>query len=212
MIHNGETDMKRLHFAIATLPVLIMLAACSDEPKNAAQKEPEKPVVPVSSLSAASQMYVTARSWAPDARLLSLSNIDLKEVKSEAGKAGAWECTFVSPSRHRERRYTYSVIEADGLAKGVANSPEDMWSGSGKDVPFILQNLQKDATDAYATAMKKSADYAAKHPDMPMKFILTASSRFGHPQWRVVWGDSVQTSSYSVVVDAYTGDYVKTLH
>ncbi|MGA2433913.1 MAG: hypothetical protein ABSG25_01370 [Bryobacteraceae bacterium] len=204
--------MKRSHLAIACLPMLMLLAACSEEPQNAASKEAEKPAVAVSSQSAVGQMYITARAWAGDAMLLNMANIDLKDVKSEGGKAGAWECTFVSPSRHRSRRYTYSVSESNGLSKGVANSPEDSWSGESKNVPFTLQYFKTDATAAYATAMKKSADYVTKHPDSPMKFILTSSSHYGNPQWRVVWGDSIQTSNYSVVVDATTGEYVKTLH
>ncbi len=190
------------------------MTACSEEPKPATKKEPEKPAEPVSSQLAFQRMYVVARAWMPDAKPLSLSNIDLKEVKSEGGKAGAWECTFVSEQRHRARRYTYSVVESapSNLPQGVFGGPEDVWSEGSQQKPFFVQSFKVDATAAYATAMKKGADYAKKHPDSPMKFVLEAKSRYQNPAWRVIWGESAATSSFSILVDATTGEYLKTMH
>lgn len=205
--------MKRTYAVIACLPFFFFMVGCSEETKPAAtQTEPEKPAEPVTAQSALQKVYVTARSWAPDAQLLSMGNLDLKEVKSVGGKAGAWECTFVTERRHRARRYTYSVVAvaASSLPKGVFSGSEDTWHPAGQTRPFFIQAVKTDAVAAYETAMKKGADYAKKHPDMPMKFLLEFTKELRNPAWRVVWGESVAMSNYSIFVDATTGAYVKT--
>jgi len=55
------------------------------------------------------QMYITARGWAPDAQVLQMSSLDLKDVKSVDGRRGLG-CTFVTQPRHRTRPFTYSVV------------------------------------------------------------------------------------------------------
>lgn len=203
--------MKRTYAVIASLPLLVLMVGCSENtPPAATQKEPEKPAEPVTALYGLQKMYVTARSWAPDAQVLSMSNLDLKEVKSVGGKAGAWECTFVTERRHRARRYTYSEVAASGLPKGVFGGSEDAWYPSNQQRPFFIQAVKTDSVAAYETALKKSAEYVKKHPDMAMKFLLEFSKELRNPAWRVVWGESVAMSDYSVYVDATTGAYVKT--
>jgi hypothetical protein len=56
----------------------------------------------------------------------------------------------------------------------------------------------------------KGTEYAAKHPELPVLFMLEQTSRFPDPAWRVVWGDSVSTSGFSVFVDAMTGQFLQT--
>jgi hypothetical protein len=206
--------MKRIHSILACVPLVLVLAGCSEESKPVASepKEPEKPAEAVTALSAFQQMFITARGWAADAKPLRMASLDLKEIKSEAGKAGAWECTFVSENRQRARRFTYSVIElpASNLRKGVFGASEDSWSGSGQAKPFLVQALKKDSTTAYEIAMQKGADYARKNPNMPVKFLLEQTSRFPNPAWRVLWGESVALSGYSIFVDATEGKYLAT--
>lgn len=205
--------MKYSPKIIASLPVFLLLAACSEAPKPAAEKkEPAKPAEPVSAQTAFQRMYITARSWAPDALPLRMGNLDLTEVKSQDGKAGAWECTFVSERNRVARRYTYSVVEsaASNLRLGVFGGPQDSWAGGGQAKPFLLQAFKVDATTAYEVARKKGADYAKKHPDMPIKFLLEQTTRFPGPAWRVIWGESVSTSGFSIFVDATSGEYLQT--
>jgi hypothetical protein len=200
---------------LASLPVFLLLAACSEEPKpGAAQKEPEKPAEAVSSQFGFQQMYITARAWAPDAQPLRLGDLDLNEVKSQAGKAGAWQCTFVSERNRMARTYTYSVVESgpSNIHKGVFGGPQESWSGGGQAKPFPIQAFKVDATTAYETAQKKSADYVKKHPDMRIKFLLEQTPRFPNPAWRVIWGESVGASNYSIFVDATTGDFLQIAH
>jgi hypothetical protein len=205
--------MKLRTKIIAALPLVLLLGACS-EPKPAAKTAaPAKATEPVTALSAVYKMYTQARSWAPDCKLLRVGSLTIPEVKNAAGKAGAWEATFVSESAQRARRYTFSVVEspAANLHEGVFGGSVDSVSASRQFKPFLIQAFRTDSTAAYETALKnKGADYAAKHPELPVLFLLEQTSRFPDPAWRVVWGDSVSTSGFSVFVDSSTGGFLQT--
>ena len=197
--------MKRLPIPVS---ILLALAACSEAPKPAAEKkEPAKPAEAVTGRQAFQQMYVSARAWAPDIQALQLKSIQLPEVKAKPGEAGAWQAIFVSASRGQARTYTWSAIEAPGnLHKGVFAGPEETYSQHGQDKPFPTAALKTDSDQAYRTALKKSAAYDKKNPGMQINFQLELTPRFPNPCWRVIWGESISKSGYSVLVDASTGD------
>ena len=46
---------------------------------------------------------------------------------------------------------------------------------------------------------------------MPVTFLLEFTKRFPNPAWRVIWGESVGTSDFSIFVDATTGEYLETM-
>ena len=73
----------------------LFFTGCSSAPKPVAEK---KPVEPVTGLHALYQMYSHARSWAQDIKILSYASIDISQVKSEPGKAPAWQVVFDSPA------------------------------------------------------------------------------------------------------------------
>ncbi len=206
--------MKRLHF-IASLPIAIILTGCSEAPKQAAEaaKAPDPPAEPIGAQSAIRQMWIKARSWSVDAQPLRVTSMNLKEVKSQDGKCGAWDATFVSPGRGRTRRYTYSVVSVpeSNLHKGVFAGPEDTWSPGGQMKPITIQAVKTDTTAAFEAAMKKGgADFSKKNPELPIAFLLESTKRFPNPAWRVIWGESISTSNFSVFVDATTGEYLQT--
>ena len=191
---------------------VLLLAGCGESPQPVAEKpkEPVKPPDPVTGRWAFHQMFSAARSWAPDCQGLRLRSIHLPEIKDEPGKSGVWEATFVSPTRGRARTYTYSIIEAEGnLHKGVFAGLEESYSGRPK--PFLIAALRTDSDEVYKTALSKGADYAKKNPDKHIFFLLEATDRFPNPAWRVVWGESVSSSGFSIMVDASTGQYLQTL-
>ena len=192
--------------------LLLGLSACSEAPKKIVEKAPEKPAEPVGGQYALHQMYTVARSWAPDVQVLQLRSIPIEEVKDGPGKSGAWQATFVSASRRMARSYTYTVEESSGnLHKGTFAGPEQSWSGPrGKQTPFLMAAVKIDSTAAYETAMKRSAEYVKKNPDMPISYLLEGGE-FPNPAWRVIWGTSVGTSNYSIFVDASLGDYLRTM-
>jgi len=194
--------------------VFLLLTGCSSEtPAPQAKKAEEKPAEPVTGRQALQQMYIAGRGWAPDIQPLKMNSILLPELKAEPGKAAAWQVMFVSPSQRKGRIYTYSVVESSGnLHKGVFAGLDQSWSGpSGSTKPFLMASVKVDSSDAYQTALKKAADYEKKNPGKPITFVLEANSKFPDTTWRVVWGESVGTSNFSIFVDASTGQYLETM-
>jgi hypothetical protein len=198
--------MKSLLLCLTATSILLM-PGCSDsktvEPKS------EAPPQPVTGRFALFQMFNGARGWSPDVQVLELHSIQMSEVKSERGKAAAWQATFVSPQSARARSYTYSVIEGAGnLHKGVFAGLEEGWSGHrGVSTPFLIAALKTDSNEVLQTALKnpKVVEYDKKNAEKAISFILEKTDRFPDPAWRVIWGESVGTSSFSVFVDATTG-------
>ena len=207
--------MKIDRRSLLLAPAVLLSSACSKAPpKEAKKKEPEAPPEPVTGRYAFYQMYAAARTWATDLQPIQVASIPLQDVKPEEGKYGAWQCMFVSPSKGRLKTYTYSVIEAGGnLHKGVFALPDESFSGSrGQAKPFLIAALKIDSDEAYKTAVEKSKDYMKKNPDVPISYLLELTPRFPNPTWRVIWGERVSASNYSIFVDATTGQYLTTGH
>jgi hypothetical protein len=194
-------------------PLILLLSACSDAPKTAEQKAPPKPPESLTGRQAFQRMYPQARGWAPDAQPLEIRSVNLAQVKAEKGKSGAWQVTFVSLARAKAKTYTYSAVEADGnLHEGVFGGLEEDYSGRGDSSPFQIAAIKVDSDEAYNTAAEKSADYIQKNPNKPVMFLMEQTRRFPDVTWRVVWGESVGTSDYSVFVDGSTGKFLQTMH
>ena len=194
--------------------MVLLLTSCSETP-TVAKKEPEKPPEPVTGQSALYKMFQVARSWGSDAQVLKMNSIELSDVPNvPRGKAAAWEATFTSASRSQARSYTYSIIEAQGnLHKGVFAGLEEGWTGPrGINTSFLMAAVKVDTDAAYQTALAQAGDYDKKNPGKPVTFLLERINRFPNPVWRVVWGESVGTSNFSVYVDASTGEYKEKLH
>ncbi len=200
--------MNRIRFL---LPALLLAAGCSEAPKK---KAPEKAAEPVTGSHALFQMYTSARAWAQDLQVLRLESVHIAGMKPEAGRAGAWRVTFVSPALSQSRTYTYSSVEASiTMRKGIFSENPRTWGGaSGSDKPFLIAAVKVDSDDAYQAALKKATDYASKHPDMTISYLLELNDRFPDAVWRVIWGGSASTSGFSVFVDASTGQYLEILH
>jgi len=194
----------------------MMFCACSEAPKQVAQKAPEAPPEPVSGSTAFFRMYTAARGWAGDIQPLRMTSFHIPEVKRVPGKAAAWQATFVSPQRQRSRTYTYSVVESIGnLHKGVFAGNEEGWAGPrGPVQPFQIPGLKVDSDAAYETALKKGkkvSEYVKLNPDKNISFLLELNNKYPDLTWRVLWGESVGTSNYSVFIDATTGEYLETM-
>jgi len=201
-------------FTMALAAIMLMLSGCSEAPQQTtAPKREVAPPQPVKGRYALYQMFNAGRGWSGDIQVLRLNSIDLRDVKPERGKAAAWQATFVSPQLGRARSYTYSVIEAEGnLHKGVFAGLEEGWSGARPtSKPFLIAAVKTDSDEVYATALKHAADYEKKNPGKPITFLLECTEQFPDPVWRVIWGESVGTSNFSVFIDASTGIYLRTM-
>jgi hypothetical protein len=206
---------------LPALAFFAMLSACSETPpaNTAAKKEPEK-VEPITGQSAVYKMYQMARSWANDAQVLKLGSLHIAEAPEgppASGAAPAWQATFTSQGKSEARTYTFSVVESQGnLHKGGFAGPQEGWSGrSGVNSPFLIAAVKVDTDAAYKTAMttpqSKAADYDKKNPGKPITYLLEKTSKHPDPVWRVIWGESVGTSNFSVLIDASTGAYLETM-
>jgi hypothetical protein len=201
-------------FALLSLPLLLLIS-CSDEPKPvvAEKKEAPKAAEPLTAQKAFYTIFPTARTWSSDAMVVSVQSIPLADVKPQGGKYGAWQVVLYSPSKRTSKSYTYSIVEGEGnLHLGVFGGPEQPFNANGQQEPFLVAAFKTDSEDAYQSALKKSEDYIKKNPDKPVIFLLEKSkaNNFPDPAWRVVWGESIGTSNYSVYIDATTGNYLKT--
>lgn len=205
--------MRSPTYVVWVSPLLLFLSACSEAPKTAEQKQPPKPPEAVTGRQAFQRIYPQARGWAPDAQPLEIRSINLAQVKAEPGKAGAWQVTFISPSRGKAKTYTYSAVEGDGnLHEGVFGGIEEDYSARGDSSPFPMAAIKVDSDEAYKTAAEMSADYIKKNPDKPVMFLMELTRRFPDVTWRVIWGGSVGTSDYSVFVDGTTGKFLERMH
>ena len=184
-----------------------MLTSCSEP---TLPKEPEKPPAPVTGRHALQQMFIAARTWAQDLQIASMTSMHFTQVPSEPGKAGGWQVIFVSPSLGQSRTYTWSAAEiSTSIHKGIRDERPQPWS-SGKTFP--IDAVKIDTDEAWQTALKKEEKYAASNPNMVITYTLGMNSQVPDAVWRVVWGESISTSSNSVLVDASTGQYMGTLH
>ncbi len=202
-IHLSMINRREL---LALAPALILPSCASTPEKKAPEKAPE----PVTGLHALYQMYTSARTWAQDLQILHYSSINIREVPPQPGKAAAWQVVFVSPALMQSRTISFSVIEASvTLHQGIFPDSPQPWSGGGK--PFLLEAAKFDTDVVWETALKHGADYNSKNPKLPITYTLAIEKR-NEPMWRVMWGESAGESSFSVLVDASTGEFVQILH
>lgn len=206
--------MMRFLHSLALCSVLVLLAACSETPKTTEQKAPAKAPEALTGRQAFQRIYPQARGWAPDAQPIAIQSANLSQVKAEPGKAGAWQVTFVSASLGKSKVYTYSAVEqGDGsLHEGVFGGQEESYTPRTDSQPFSIAAIKVDSDDAYKTAAEHSVEYMKKNPNKPVFFLMEQTRRFPDVTWRVIWGDSVGTSDYSVFVDGTTGKYLQTMH
>lgn len=182
-----------------------LLVSCSETAVKPEPKSTEKTAAPeaITGRHAFQQMYPMARAWAIDAMPVRLQSINLTQLKSSDGKAGAWEALFFSPTSGKTKLYTWSAVESAGnLHEGVFAGQEE---SMGSLKPFPVAAIQKDSDEVYKVAVAASREYIRKNPTKPVIYVLEMSNRFSQLAWQVVWGESLGTSDYSVFVDSATG-------
>jgi hypothetical protein len=197
--------------AAAAAIAMITVTGCSDAPTVETKPKAEPPSAPITGRQAFQMTYPSARTWAPDCQPIRMRSMHLPNVKSENGKAGAWQIDYVSQARGRQRSYSWSAIEGEGsLHKGVFGTQEEPWGGAqGQEQPFLAAALKIDTPEAWATAVGKSGEYLNKPGVKPrVNFMLTQTSRYPDPAWRVFWGESVSAAEWSVFIDATTGAFL----
>jgi hypothetical protein len=193
----------------------LLLAGCSEQPAPpaAAKKEEAKPE-PVTGQSALFKMYQVARNWAPDAAVLKMESVRMDGVPDQPGKSAGWEAVFTSDQRDSSHTFTwYAVDQEPNIHKGVfAGSEENLSGGRRETTPFLIADVKIDTDAALATAKAKEEAFEKKNPGQPVIYLLEKSSKWAHPAWRVIWGETVSTSGFSVFVDASAGTFLEIMH
>lgn len=193
---------------LALVLTALLLAGCSSAPVETTETEPPPAPEPVTGRFALQATFPLARGWAADAQPARVRNYNLEEVPSADGKAGAWEITYVSQMFNTSRIYTWSALETEGLQKGAFQGQISPWD-STHDIPFQISILMIDTPDAMKTAIEHATEYLKSDVQKPpVTFLLEYVPRFNGPVWRVMWGNSVGTSDYSLFVHPGTGDFL----
>jgi hypothetical protein len=202
---------KRRAVSAMTLAVLL-LAGCSQTTKPAVSnesgpaKEPAGPPEPVTAKTAFGAMYTSARQWAKDLVLLTLTPKDVPGFKNEAGKAAMWQATFASPSARQYRVYSYAIAAVPpDIYKGVITRLPAPWGGATREaMPIDLSLFNVDSDAAYQAAAADGAAWLKKNPAKRLSsFGLGDTDRFQAPVWLLMWGD--KKSGYLAFVDANSG-------
>ena len=155
-------------------------------------------------------MYKSAYKWSPDVVLLRLNSDEKSGFTFNAGKAGLWEATFASLSKHECRTFTYAIAaHSPDIYKGVTVGNGIQWVGATRDVmPIPAADFTVDSDAAYNTAAADAAAWIKKNPDKKVTtFQLGNGYSFPSPVWYVVWGD--KKSGYVAYVNASTGKVMK---
>src|ERR1017187_347660 len=215
----GCEDWVKWVFHMKTLLTIVaaglLLAGCSEQPAPpAAAKKAEATPEPATGQSALFKMYQVARTWAPDAAVLKLDSVRVDGVPDQPGKSAGWEAVFTSEQKASSHAYTwYPVDQEPNIHKGVFAGSEQSYSSThGETTPFLIADVKIHTDAALTTAKGKEEAFEKKSPGQPVIYLLEKTSKFAHPAWRVIWGESVSTSGFSVFVDASTGTFLEIMH
>jgi hypothetical protein len=194
------------------LAAAVLAVACGRAPQPVATQE-QPPPEPVDGQKAFFQCYVAARGWAGDVHGLRLESVNIPEVKPVGGRYGAWRASLVSPSKGRIAIYNYSVVQSSGkFIKGVFQDHEEAYSG-GLEKPWLVSAFKVGSEEAFKAAMERreAQEYVKKNPDKPVILLLEQTRRHPNLAWRVIWGESVSRSDFSVFIDASTGRFLEVM-
>ena len=193
-----------------------VLAGCSSSPQPAekpAAAKPEPPKTEVLTGRAAFQkLFVTARSWAPDAQPFRLESEAVQQASGIEGKAGVWRGYFASPSKRAAKPYIWSGISGpDAPERGVSPGTEDTFNPSNTSTrPFDFAFLKGDSDGAFEVAQehggKKLVD---ANPQQPIKYVLLWNPSTNELLWHVIYGTSEMDAKLRVAVDASTGSFLR---
>ena len=121
--------MKQVLIAIFSL---VLLNGCSsNQPANTtpAQPAPKKTSDQLTGREAFQRLYITARSWSPDARPFMLQSGVTKDANGHGGKAAIWRASFASPARRMQEPFQWSgATGPDAPEPGISHGTEDTYA------------------------------------------------------------------------------------
>ncbi len=214
------TPSFALRVSVFFLAAFLVLGGCgAGKPEKSAEAEkaatpvaPPAPPKEVNGREAFQNMFVAARSWAPDAKPFRLANFHLKQSTGIGGHAAAWTASFASASLRKYKTYTYSTVKTENLHEGVFAGHDERY-GSESELtapPFGVVALRTDTDKVFEAAEAKGGKaYREKHPNTPVTFLLEYARNYQRLVWHVCYDSSCSTSPFTVHVDAATGVVLK---
>jgi len=202
--------MMNFRLAGSCLGLAAFLSGCASAPQP---KQVEKAPEPVTGLHALAQMFSAARGWQADAMVLRVNSISAGDVKPQPGRSSVWQGTFVSLNTAQARTYTFSVSDVStSIRTGIFPDPPSGYSARAQTAqPFNINGARKDTDEVYATALKHADEFLKDHPNEAVSYQLELNDRAPDAMWRVYWGSSLASSPFSVLVDAASGEFFRTL-
>ncbi len=203
------------HLAVLAVASLL-LAGCSQSTSNSTSPAqpaaaPAASAAPeiVSGKTAFWEMYKTAHAWASDAEPMRVTQREVPGYANKDGKAGMWEAVFGSPSQRTYRTFTYAIVDAPGVSKGVAAGLALPWGGPTRDaMPIDITSFNVDSDAAYTAAAADAASWIKANPGKPLGALEAGQTyRFADPVWYVMWG--TKAAGYATIIDADTGKVLK---
>jgi len=201
---------------LLTIAMAALLAGCSSGTRpaeKAAETKAEPPKAEVLTGRVAFQkLFVTARSWAPDAQPFRLESEAVKQAPGTDGKAGVWRGYFASAGKGAVKPYIWSGISGpDAPERGINPGPEDTFNPSNTSTrPFDFAFLKSDSDKAFEVAQehggKKLMD---ADPQQPVKYTLAWNPSTNELLWHVIYGASEMDARLRVAVDASTGTFLR---
>ena len=202
------TALLMLVFAIA------FFNACESkketpQPGETAKPQAEPPEYETGRL-AFQKMFISARGFAPDIQPFRLQSSYTKDAPVAEGKEGIWHASFASASKRQLKAYTWSGVSGPDMPdRGVSHGTEDDYNPSNSSTRvFDMQFLKIDSDKAIKVANEHGgAALLKKDPKQPVNFLLDWNGK-NQLVWHVIYGESRNTASLIVDVDASSGLYV----
>ncbi len=129
------------------------------------------------------------------------------------GTASVWSGTFASQRMGQTRSFIWSGATGDDAPEpGITPGGLDAYSpGNINTQPFDTAYLKVDTDKALEVANKKGgAALLKKNKEQRLKYQLAWEPGKARLRWHVIYGNSERDAALNVVVDASTGEFVRT--
>ena len=201
---------------LSAITIAAVLAGCSSGPQPPQKAPATKPEPPKTDLLtgrvAFQKLFVTARTWAPDAQPFRLESEPVKQAPGTDGKSGLWRGYFASASKRALKPYIWSGISGpDAPERGVSPGTEDTFNPANISTqPFDFAFLKSDSDQAFEVGQAHGGKKLVEaDPQQPIKYILLWKPSSNQLVWHVIYGTSEMDAKLRVAVDASTGTFLK---
>jgi hypothetical protein len=193
--------------------VALICAGCQSKPQaNAPEKTEPAPSQYETGRTAFQKLYLAARNWSPDAQPIKIESRP-RPGDPHNGTSSVWSGSYASLRMGQTRSFLWSGATGDDAPEpGITPGGIDTFSaGNINTQPFDIAYLKVDTDKALEVANKKGgAAILKKKKDQPLKYALAWEPSKARLRWHVMYGNSERDAPLHIVVDASTGEFVRT--